>query len=136
MPQPNPEDQRSAFQNHLGYEIRVFEPDRSVVEMPIADFLMNRSGIPHGGAIAALLDTAMGLVGYSQNTDGIPTRALTLNISVNFLAQARGQLLIATATKTGGGRKTYFANGEVRDDTGTLIATATGVFKITPAPVG
>jgi len=35
---------------------------------------------------------------------------------------------------TGGGRRPYFAEATVHDDTGTLIATATGVFRYRSKP--
>jgi len=45
------------------------------------------------------------------------------------LSQAKGQLLIGQGRRTGGGRKTYFAEGKITDETGELIATGTGVFR-------
>ena len=38
--------------------------------------------------------------------------------------------MIARAKRVGGGMKTYFAEATLHDDTGTLIATAMGVFKV------
>ena len=119
----------SAFQKHLGYHVVRFERGLCEMEMPIAPFLMNRNNIPHGGSYSALLDTAMGFVGLG---DGItPRRSLTLNLSVNFMGQAKGTTLIAVGKYTGGGHKTYFADATLHDDTGLLLATANGVFKYT-----
>ena len=120
----------SAFQKHMGYRLIRFERDYAELDMPIAPFLMNRRGIPHGGAYSALLDTAMGFAGSFAGEGAEPNRALTLNLSVNFLAQSTGNTLIARAKRVGGGFKTYFAEATLHDDTGTLIATATGVFKV------
>jgi acyl-coenzyme A thioesterase PaaI-like protein len=55
--------------------------------------------------------------------------ALTLSMTVNYLSQVKGIRLIAEATRTGGGRSTFFASGTLSDDTGVRIATATGVFR-------
>ena len=120
----------SAFQKHLGYHVVRFERGLCEMEMPIAPFLMNRNNIPHGGSYSALLDTAMGFAGSFAGAGAEPNRALTLNLSVNFLAQSTGNTLIARAKRVGGGMKTYFAEATLHDDTGTLIATATGVFKV------
>ena len=56
---------------------------------------------------------------------------LTLSLTTQFLAVAtiEGGLLTARATKTGGGKNVFFAEGQITDSTGRLIATATGVFK-------
>jgi len=56
---------------------------------------------------------------------------LTLTLNTQFITAARPDdgMLIATATKTGGGKNIFFSEGEVRTKDGKLIATATGVFK-------
>jgi len=54
---------------------------------------------------------------------------MTLSMTVNFLAPPQGGTLIAEGRRTGGGRKTFFTEGAARDETGLLLATATGVFR-------
>ena len=122
-------EEPSGLQNHLGYRLTAFEPDFCALIMPITPQIMNRNGIPHGGALSTLLDTAMGFAGCYVGPNEQPHRAMTLNLSVNFMAQATGTTLHAQGRRVGGGRKTYFAESSITDDTGTLIATATGVFK-------
>lgn len=122
-------EQPSGLQSHLGYQLTAFERDFCALIMPITPQIMNRNGMPHGGALSTLLDTAMGFAGCFVGPNEQPHRAMTLNLSVNFIAQATGPMLHVKARRVGGGRKTYFADGSITDDTGTLIATATGVFK-------
>jgi acyl-coenzyme A thioesterase PaaI-like protein len=55
--------------------------------------------------------------------------ALTLSLTVNYLGRSDGQRMIAEARRTGGGRRTFFAEGEVRDEDGVLLATGSGVFR-------
>ncbi|WP_224815369.1 PaaI family thioesterase [Hasllibacter sp. MH4015] len=114
---------------HLGYRLTRWSKDRATVEMPIAPHIQNRQGLPHGGIHATLLDTAMGYAGCFTGDRDAPRMALTLSLNVNYLSRPKGALLIATARRTGGGRSTFFAEGEVRDDLGTVIATSTGVFR-------
>ncbi|MEM9845426.1 MAG: PaaI family thioesterase [Pseudomonadota bacterium] len=113
----------------LGFEMTGWSDGFARIEAPLAPHLMNRQGLPHGGVYAALLDTAMGFCGCYTGDPEKKQNALTLSMNVNFLAQATGAHLVAEAHVTGGGRSTYFASGTVRDDTGTLLATATGVFR-------
>jgi len=119
----------SALQTHLGYRLTEWRTDFARVELPLTPVLMNRQGLPHGGMHATLLDTAMGFAGCYTGDPERAQMALTLSLTVNYLGQARGALLIAEARRTGGGKSTYFAEGEVRDETGALIATGSGVFR-------
>ena len=58
-----------------------------------------------------------------------PRLAMTLSLNINYLGQARSGTLIAEGSRTGGGRKTFFADGKITDDKGTVVATGTGVFR-------
>ncbi|WP_101067192.1 PaaI family thioesterase [Roseovarius salinarum] len=117
------------LQAHLGFELTDWAPDFARVELPLRPVLMNRQGLPHGGVHATLLDSAMGYAGCYTGDPDRRQMALTLSLTVNYLGQAGGTRLIAEGRRTGGGRKTYFAEGSVRDDDGALVATATGVFR-------
>lgn len=114
---------------HLGYSLTVWEKDHAVVELPLAPHLANRQGLPHGGIHATLMDTAMGYAGCFTGDARTPQMALTLSLTVNYLSRPKGSRLIADAHRTGGGKSTFFAASEVRDDLGEVIATATGVFR-------
>jgi uncharacterized protein (TIGR00369 family) len=119
----------SALQTHLGYHLTEWSEGFARVELPLTPVLMNRQGLPHGGMHATLLDTAMGFAGCYTGDPERAQMALTLSLTVNYLGQARGDVLIAEARRTGGGKSTYFAEGDVRDETGALIATGSGVFR-------
>jgi uncharacterized protein (TIGR00369 family) len=122
-------EEPSALQTHLGYRLTEWRTDFARVELPLTPVLMNRQGLPHGGMHATLLDTAMGFAGCYTGDPERAQMALTLSLTVNYLGQARGARLIADARRTGGGKSTYFAEATVRDETGSLIATGTGVFR-------
>ncbi|MFW2543357.1 PaaI family thioesterase [Primorskyibacter sp. 2E107] len=118
-----------AWQNHIGMKMRDWSDGYAAFELPLAPFIMNRHGNPHGGAHASLLDTVMG---YAGCWTGDPERAqmcLTLSLTVQYLSRPRGEIFIATGHKTGGGRSTFFAEGAVHDETGELIAKGTGTFR-------
>lgn len=118
-----------AFRSLLGFALTAWREHFARVEMPLGAQLMNRQGLPHGGVHATLLDTAMGYAGCYTGDPERRQLALTLSMTVNFLAQAQGDLLIAEGWRTGGGRRTFFAEGRVTDRSGTVIAAATGVFR-------
>lgn len=91
----------------------------------IADQRLEGSlGIMHGGFVSLLLDEAMGKV-----LSGLGIKAPTGNLNVRFrrptplgkLLHIRGQFL------ENQGRK-YFLKGEIRDEQGSLLAEAEGLF--------
>ncbi len=114
---------------HLGYTLTLWEEDRAVVEIPLRPHLSNRQGLPHGGIHATLMDTAMGYAGCYTGDATAPKMALTLSLTVNFLSRPKGTRLVAEARRVGGGKSTFYAEAEVRDDLDELIATGTGVFR-------
>ena len=125
-----------AFASHIGMDLTSWTREAARVELEVVAEIGNRHGIPHGGVHASLLDTAMGYAGCYTGDRANRQYCLTLNLSVNYIGQAKGGRLIAEGRKTGGGRKTFFAEGALRDDTGALVATATGVFRYVSAPQG
>lgn len=113
----------------LGYRLTDWSEGYAVVELPLRSDHANRQGLPHGGVHATLMDTAMGYCGCYTGDSERKRMALTLSLTINYLSRPTGQLLRAFATQTGGGRSTYFASAELRDETNILVATSTGVFR-------
>lgn len=117
------------YQKLIGFEIAEWIQDEATVHLPLAVKHGNRYGIPHGGVHATLLDTAMGFAGCYTGDRAAPQLAMTLSLTVQYLSRPKGKLLIAKGVKTGGGRKTFFAEGEIKDEMGELIAKGTGTFR-------
>ncbi|PJE27884.1 uncharacterized domain 1-containing protein [Pseudooceanicola antarcticus] len=127
---PNLVEDPYPLQSHLGFRITEWRENYARFELPMEEFLMNRYGILHGGVHSMMCDTAMGFAGCYTGDPEARNLAMTLNLSVNFLAQTRGKLLIAEGFRTGGGAKTFFAEAKISDETGVLAATGTGVFRL------
>lgn len=117
------------LQAHLGFAMDEWTADLCRLIQPMAPHLGNRHGIPHGGVHATLLDTAMGFAVCYTGDPEAKQMTVTLSLNVSYLGVARGEQLIAEGRKTGGGKSTAFAEGEIKDENGNLIATATGVFR-------
>jgi uncharacterized protein (TIGR00369 family) len=118
------------FAKHVGYRLAVWEPDYAEVVLDLLPKHLNRSGVPHGGVIATLIDTACGFVGCYCAAPGRLRRAVTLSMNTSFLGQAAaGDTLSAKAKKTGGGRTIFFARCDLVDSKGQLIATGEAAYK-------
>lgn len=119
-----------AFQKTIGFEVTEWAEGHCALRLPLSDHLSNRYGGLHGGVLATLLDTALGFAVSHTGDPDCKQFVMTLSLNVNYISVATGEVVVATGHKTGGGRSTAFAEGEVRDSaTGQLIATATGVFR-------
>ena len=92
----------------------------------------NRHGALHGGIIACLLDNAMGYAASLSASEDGAAKFLTISMNTQFLAPAKGGRVVATGTVTGGGRSLQVVEGELVDEAGVLLATATGVYKRVP----
>lgn len=117
------------FQKHLGFYLTEWRDGQARFDLPLEDFLSNRYGIPHGGVHALMADTVMGYAGCYTGDPDDKKLAMTLNLNVNYVGPLKGKMIIAQGRKTGGGRKTYFAEAEIRDELGNVAARATGVFR-------
>jgi len=118
-----------AFQTLLGFELTEWRKDFCALRQPIVDHLGNRYGIPHGGVYAVLLDTVMGYCGCFTGKHDEKLLAMTLNMNVSYLSRPKGKMLLAEGRRIGGGARTFFAEGTLSDETGELIAKASGTFR-------
>ncbi len=122
----------SPFVGHMGMELREIEDDRAVLALPFREELVTIGDVVHGGAVSALVDTAAMAASWSAiEFDGEPPRGTTVGLSVDFLAAARAQDLLAEATVLRRGASLSFCEVKVRGaDDGTLAATGLVTYKL------
>ncbi len=118
------------FHEYLGIEVERMEHGEASASLVLAPHHCNRRGVVHGGVMAALLDTALGAAVVSS----IPSAwwCATISLSVQFLEGARQGRLRASGRVLRRGRRVAFAGGEVRDESGRLVATAQGSWHLWP----
>lgn len=115
-------------QTLLGYVVDI-RSDEARCHLEIGPQHGNRHGGLHGGIIACMLDNAMGYAAALVfDPNGRPT-VTTLSMTTNYVAPARGGRVTAQGTVSGGGKSTLYTNGELVDEEGRVLATATGVYK-------
>lgn len=118
------------FADLVGYELVIWEEDLAEVELTVAKRHLNRSGVMHGGVLTTLIDSACGYSGCYSPDGSQLRRAFTLSLSSNFVGAGQlGQRITARARRSGGGKSVFFADCEVRDESGRVIGSGQGAFK-------
>ncbi|RDD63678.1 PaaI family thioesterase [Ferruginivarius sediminum] len=118
------------FADLVGYRIGDWESGHAEVILDVEARHLNRSGVAHGGVMSTLIDAACGYSGCYCTVPGNARRAMTLQLTTQFLGQVRhGDTLTATGRVVGGGRSVFFADCEVRTAKGELVGRGEGVFK-------
>jgi uncharacterized protein (TIGR00369 family) len=92
----------------------------------------NLQGTVHGGVVATLADTAAGLAVRSAIPAG--SRIVSVNLDVQFLAPATVGVLTATGRVVRSGRRIAFAEADVTDAAGVVVARAQVSIAISPPP--
>ena len=94
----------------------------------------NPIGVVHGGLVCTLLDSVAGCAVHSTLPAGVGYTSLEIKVSyLRPVRQGQGELT-ATGRVTKPGRRAAFADGEVRDERGRLIATASSTCLVFPLP--
>ena len=117
------------FNAYIGCRLVEWGQGTSCIELDVEAKHLNSQCIGHGGVLLSLLDSACGSCGTTLPPPAPRCISVTLSLSANFVHPMRGTKLWARGKMTGGGRKIYFADATIHDDTGQLIATAKGAFK-------
>lgn len=125
-----PEGDPRRFENVMGFELAVWRTGFAQFRVKLGPQHMNRSGVPHGGVISALIDAAGMYAGNHDHETGRPLRAVTVSMSCNFIGAPKGDELVCEGRVMKAGRSTFFADARLTDgDDGPLIASGQGAYK-------
>ncbi|MDQ3646053.1 MAG: PaaI family thioesterase [Actinomycetota bacterium] len=116
-----------SFRDLLGITIDERGDGRARLSFDATEDHLNDGGIVHGGAIATLVDCAMGSAVASTLVDG--AQPVTADTTIKYLEPSRQGRLVATAHIRKKGKRLVVLEAEVvQDDTGEAVAFATGTF--------
>jgi len=119
----------------LGIEVVALGPGWAELAVPYRDDLVGdpATGVLHGGAVSALMDTVCGTAVVCHPQGGLGTA--TLDLRIDYMRGATpGQRLKARAECIRVTRSIAFVRAVAHDDDGdTPVATATGAFTIPEA---
>ena len=120
------------FPDRMGMTVEELRRDYSRLRLPWRPMFRQRTGVMHGGVIAALVDTTV-VPAIAAHYEGSP-RMGTIHLGVEYLRPVVDRDLVAEAWVEHRGRSVVFCRAEVRSvgsgDEVDLVATATLVFRV------
>ncbi|NLP40641.1 MAG: PaaI family thioesterase [Veillonellaceae bacterium] len=116
---------RNPFVQFLEMKIADLKEGYSELIMPVdTEKHTNLYNLAHGGALASLADTAMGIACAT-----IGNKVVTLDMNMNFIKGAKPQMGLKGVGKViHTGRTTMVAEADIIDEDGNLILKARGTF--------
>ena len=115
------------FAELLGLRLTPGQPGLSRIELELRPELLNSFHDAHGGVVMTIADVALAVAAITS--DGAAKGAVTVSLSVNFVGPGQGKLVAeGRCQRSGGGLA--FAEAEIRDGSGKLVAQALGTFKL------
>jgi uncharacterized protein (TIGR00369 family) len=122
---------RSEFHSRwLALTLERVERGEVDVAMGVQRHHLNLMGTLHGGMIATLADTATGLALRSTLDEGMTFT--TTHLGVTFLAPGREGRILAKGRVVKSGKRFGYAEADVIDAEGRLLARATATFAVLP----
>ncbi len=103
-------DQQSLMQT-FGARLHSIEPGACTIAAPILCGLRQQHGFAHAGLTFALGDSAAGYAALSLMPE--ETEVLTVEMKINLLAPAKGELLVAKGRVIKPGRRLIIVGAEV-----------------------
>ncbi len=124
---PTLEEIRERFSGDLyatettGIEIKEAAPGRAVCTMELQPRHLNANGVPQGGAVFTLGDFTFAIAanGHSESI------SVSQQVSITFLAPAKGKTLTAEASCLKAGRRTCLYKVDITDELGAFVAHLT-----------
>ena len=119
----------SPFAKQLGIELTDLRLDHAELRLPWSPRLATVGDVVHGGAIAALLDTAGMAAAWSDDTEPEKTAGSTVSMNVSYAAAAVASDLVASADVVRRGRSLCFCEVKVTDADGNVVAHGSMVHR-------
>ncbi len=122
---------QSPFTRWMGYELVSIADGESEIRLPLQEHHFNPGGIAHGGVIASLLDSAIGL---ALRTKIGAASHVTVQLDIHYLAAARGGVITGKGKAVHSGKRIGYGEGQVYSEDGKLVATGAATFLVLEEP--
>jgi uncharacterized protein (TIGR00369 family) len=114
--------ERVPYNQSLGIRVESVELDRVRLRVPYKDDNSNPGRALHGGVAASTINIAGSLAAWTGIDERAALETCTLDLSVNYLAAAIGEDIVATAEVLRRGKEIVYCDVDVRNDAGKRIA--------------
>jgi len=116
---------RNPFVGLLRMKIEALREGEAELSMPvIQEVHTNLFGVAHGGSLASLADTVMGVACATKRS-----RVVTIDMNINYIQSApSGESVKARGWIIHHGKNTMVVEAEILDGSGQLLAKARGTF--------
>jgi uncharacterized protein (TIGR00369 family) len=108
---------RQSLMDTLGARLDALAPGLCRIAAPILPGSLQQHGYGHAGLTFSIADSAAGYAALSLM--GLGEEVLTVELKINLLAPARGDLLLATGRVVKAGRKLVIVQADVHAQRGT-----------------
>ena len=120
----------SPFPRHLSMRISRIALDRATLTMDLQPAHLQLYGIVHGGALAALIDTATFWAVFMRLPEG--SGLVNIDLKLNYLKSVRSGRLTAQGRCLRSGGSISYAEAGVTDADGNLLARGSSTLKALP----
>jgi len=117
------------FTESMGFRTVGMHEGAFVIELPIERQHLSRAERVHGGILFSLLDTALGRAVLEELPPG--RGCATVEIKINYFRPVQHGTLRASGRCVQKTRSLAYAEGDVVNEDGKLLARATGTFFLT-----
>ena len=114
--------EQAPYHTGLGIRVESIEADRVRLRVPFKDDIANPGRALHGGVAASAIDIAGALAAWTGFDPGPQMESGTLDLSVNYLAAAIGEDILATAEVLRRGKELVYSDVDIRNEAGKRIA--------------
>lgn len=117
------------YWKHLGIELREMSPGYAKLAMKAGNQLIQLAGVLHGGALASLMDSAMGAAVWSLNMPR--ARGVTVEMKINYTSPVMpGDEVEAEARVINNGNTLSVCTVEVKNREDRLVSFGTATFML------
>lgn len=117
-----------AFAKWFGFELTALGDGTSELRLDLEPHHLNPGGIAHGGVIASMLDSAIGLAHRTKL--GFDVSHVTVELKINYLRAAWPGPVIARGVAMHSGERIGYGEATLTDAAGKVLARASATFLI------
>jgi len=117
-----------SFATWFGFELVSLGDGESELRLQLEQHHLNPGGIAHGGVIASMLDSAIGLAHRTKL--GFDVSHVTIELKINYLRAAWPGLITARGVSVSSGERVGYGEATLTDERDRVLARASATFLI------